>query len=108
MSFQASAFFKVLDIVEIDQVKETFTANFKMEFDYVDPTLITTWQIIKYLKTEGPTTSVVTVEAHILGYEPGDSEKQKVVLGVLRSLAIIHCSAVPFLVFLFCILALLR
>ncbi|CAL1158656.1 unnamed protein product [Cladocopium goreaui] len=72
---------KVLDIVEIDQVKETFTATFKMEFDYVDPTLITTWQIIKYLKTEGPTTSVVTVEAHILGYEPGDSEKQKVVLG---------------------------
>ena len=96
-------FFKVLDIVEIDQVKETFTATFKMEFDYVDPTLITTWQIIKYLETE-----VVTVEAHILGYEPGDSEKQKVVLGVLRSLAIIHCSAVPFLVFLFCILALLR
>lgn len=75
---------KVLDIVEIDQVKETFTATFKMEFDYVDPTLITTWQIIKYLETEGPTTSVVTVEAHILGYEPGDSEKQKVVLGVRR------------------------
>ena len=62
-------FFKALDIVEIDQVKETFTATFKMEFDYVDPTLITTWQIIKYLETEGPTTSVVTVEAHILGYE---------------------------------------
>ena len=39
-----------------------------MEFDYVDPTLITTWQTIKYLKTEGPKTSVVTVDAHILGY----------------------------------------
>lgn len=71
----------VMDIIEIDQLKETFTATFKLQFEYVDPTLITTWQIIKYRKFDGKKTSVATVEGHILGYEPGHFEAQKVVLG---------------------------
>ncbi|CAL1135723.1 unnamed protein product [Cladocopium goreaui] len=70
-----------MDIIEIDQLKETFTATFKLQFEYVDPTLITTWQIIKYRKFDGKKTSVATVEGHILGYEPGHFEAQKVVLG---------------------------
>jgi len=72
---------EVMDIIETDQLKETFTATFKLQFEYVDPTLITTWQIIKYRKFDGKKTSVATVEGHILGYEPGHFEAQKVVLG---------------------------
>ena len=73
--------FEVIELLEMDQIKEIFVATFKLQFEYVDPTLITTWQIIKYRKVEGNKTSIVTVEAQILGFEPGDFEMQKIVLG---------------------------
>ncbi|CAE7238343.1 unnamed protein product [Symbiodinium natans] len=59
----------VIEIVEVDTVRETFQAVFVLEFTYVDPTLENTWLHLKYRDDNG---SVVTTFAQVLGQAAGD------------------------------------
>ena len=54
----------VIEIVEVDTVRETFQAVFVLEFTYVDPTLENTWLHLKYRDDNG---SVVTTFAQVPG-----------------------------------------
>ena len=57
-----------MEIQEIDQVKETFTAIFVLAFQYVDPTLKDHYLEVKYIDGKE---SVKKVEAQIRGIEEG-------------------------------------
>ncbi|CAE7576124.1 unnamed protein product [Symbiodinium sp. CCMP2456] len=62
----------VLEIVELDTVKEKFQAIFVLEFTYVDPTLHNKWLTLKYRDNDG---TVKTTYAQVLGVMRTDSSR---------------------------------
>ncbi|CAE7775103.1 unnamed protein product [Symbiodinium necroappetens] len=59
----------VLEIQEVDQIKETFTAIFVFIFSYIDPTLKDYFPEVKYIDAKN---SVKKVQAQIKGIEKGN------------------------------------